>query len=61
MKKELRINSELQLLTIKEMNEIWGGGDVIDPNQGDTGEIELPKLPNLPTSMPAYIPEIISE
>lgn len=57
MKKELRINSALQLLTTTQMNEIRGG-DIIDVNefQGDATEIELPKLPNLPASMPSYAP-----
>jgi len=61
MKKELHINCELQLLTTTQMNEIWGG-EVIDVNEAQ-GEVELPKLPNLPTSqpVPAFIPEYINQ
>jgi hypothetical protein len=54
MKKMLHLNPELQLLTTTQMNEIRGG-DVIDVNEVQ-GDIELPKLPNLPTSQPNFIP-----
>lgn len=62
MKKRLHVNPALQLLTTAQMKEIQGG-DVIDVNeiQADMGEIELPKLPNLPASMPAHIPEYINQ
>lgn len=54
MKNELHINNDLQMLTTTQMSEIWGG-DVIDVNEFPSGimETELPKLPNLPASMPA--------
>ncbi|MRG47234.1 hypothetical protein GFS24_19085 [Chitinophaga sp. SYP-B3965] len=59
MKNELHINSELQLLTTTQMSEIRGG-DIIDVNEfpSDIMEAELPKLPNLPTSMPTNIPPV---
>ena len=59
MKKMLHINPELQLLTATQMNEIRGG-DVIDVNEVQ-GDIELPKLPNLPTSQPNFIPVYINQ
>lgn len=54
MKKKLHINPELQLLTTTQMNEI-SGGDAMDVNDVQ-GEIELPKLPNLPASQPTPVP-----
>ncbi len=59
MKKRLHINPDLQLLTTTQMKEI-SGGDVIDVNEAQ-GEIELPKLPNLPTSQPNFIPVYVNE
>lgn len=52
----LHINSELQMLTPTQMNEIRGG-DIIDVNEFQG--IELPKLPSLPASMPTGIPPVI--
>lgn len=59
MKNELHINSDLQLLTSTQMKEIWGG-DIADVNEFPGGLLatELPKLPNLPSSMPSYIPPV---
>lgn len=57
MKNELHINNDLQMLTSTQMSEIWGG-DLIDVNEFPFGfmETELPKLPNLPASMPTNTP-----
>ncbi|SIO54285.1 hypothetical protein [Chitinophaga niabensis] len=59
MKKNLHINPELQLLTTTQMNEIRGG-DVIDVNEVQD-DIELPKLPNLPSSQPNFIPVYVNQ
>lgn len=56
MNKMLHINSELQVLTPTQMNEIRGG-DIIDVNEFQG--IELPKLPSLPASMPPIIPALV--
>ena len=59
MNNMLHINSEWQMLTPTQMNEIRGG-DIIDVNEFfGAQEIELPKLPSLPASMPTGIPPVI--
>jgi hypothetical protein len=60
MKNELHINTDLQMLTTTQMSEIRGGEDIIDVNPFPSGimEAELPKLPNLPTSIPTNPPPV---